>query len=108
MADSGDSGSKAEEEFEEFAIPIDGARGRPAIIRGKIRTKLDPATLDYIAKLLADALVAEYMQQERDTPVTGGACEGTATNVPENVPATGQNQGKATPTQPRTEKKTPR
>jgi hypothetical protein len=50
------------DEFKEFTIPLETARGQKFTLSGKMRTRLDDRTKDEIAHLLAQALVAHYQK----------------------------------------------
>ena len=50
------------DEFEEFTVPLETARGQKFTISGKMRTKLNDKTRDELADLLAQALVAHYQK----------------------------------------------
>jgi hypothetical protein len=65
--------AEPEDGIREFAIPIEGTRGQKVILKGRIRTKLDPATENAIADILADALVADYQEERRRDHAEFGA-----------------------------------
>jgi hypothetical protein len=50
------------DEFKEFTIPLETARGKKFTISGRMRTKLDEKTKDELTDLLAQALVAHYQK----------------------------------------------